>query len=395
MTGSVRLGIIGYGLAVEPVVRGVADHDDIEVVACADPDPRSQQRFVSEVGAEVYTSAEELLERAAVDAVYIATPTRTHEELTMLAFAYGVDVLVEKPIATTLAAGVRMVRAARDAGRVLMVNHKRSADREILAMRRAIRAGAIGEVRYVSRWHGSDWMYRARAAEERDPEFGGVVLRQGAHEFDVIAALLTATPTRVRGMVGDWAPDRPGEGWYNAWLECGASVATSTYNGYDRFRTDELTVGPMPEDLIGASQRATAERERQQVDELDLKRTVGHPRAAALPRDMYGFTFVTGELGELRAAPGRTAWLYDADGRHTVSADGPAGSALLVEELHRAVRLGQPPAHDGGWGLRCLELCEAVRSSSATGEFVSLAHQDGHGTVPFPGDSAAFGRVTD
>jgi phthalate 4,5-cis-dihydrodiol dehydrogenase len=387
-TAEVRIAIIGYGLAVAPVVKSLLAHGSFAVVACVDPDPLARSRFVERTGGTAYETAPPMLEAERPDVVYIATPTRTHEELTLLAFSHGADVLVEKPIATSMPAAERMVAAAAGSGRVLMVNHKRSADREVLAMRAAIRSGEIGTPRLTNRWYGTNWMFRPRAEEERDPEFGGVVLRQGAHEFDILRALIVSPPTRVRAWVGDLVQDRPGEGAYYAWIECAdGTAAISVYNGYDRFLTDELTAGPLSPMTIGASHRQHAENAAAGLDEYDLKRTVGHPRDSALIQDMYGFSFAMCEHGDVRTAPGGAAWVYGRGGRRQVTVDGPAGTDFVIDELHRALAHGEPPAHDGMWGLACLELCAAVRTAAASGEFVTLHHQGSPDTARFASDA--------
>ena len=388
MMTEIRVAVVGYGLAVAPVVKSLLAHDSFAVVACVDPDPLARTRFAERTGGTAYETAPPMLQAERPDVIYIATPTHTHEELTLLAFAHGASVLVEKPISTGMPAAERMISAAATAGRVLMVNHKRSADREVLAMRAAIRSGVIGTPRMVNRWYGTNWMFRPRAADERDPEYGGVVLRQGAHEFDILRALIAGPPSRVRAWVGDLMPDRPGEGAYYAWIECAdGTAATSIYNGYDRFLTDELTAGPLPPMTIGASLRLHAENSAAGLDEYDLKRTVGHPRDDALIRDMYGFSFAMCERGDVRTASGRAAWMYDRDGRRQVTVDGPAGTDFVIDELRRALVHGEPPAHDGSWGLACLELCAAVRTAAESGEFVALRHQGSPGAVRFASDA--------
>jgi phthalate 4,5-cis-dihydrodiol dehydrogenase len=378
MTRSLRVVVIGFGLAVGPVVKSLLSHGSLEIVGCVDPDPLAREKFLRQVSeGACFTSMADMLSATMPDVAYIATPTRTHEELSLRSFSAGVDVLVEKPIATTLEAGKRLVEAARANGRLLMVNHKRSADREVLAMRAVIRSGEIGRPRLVNRWYGTNWMYRTRAAEELDPRFGGVVLRQGSHEFDILRCLVPSAPRRVRGWVGDLAPERPGEGAYYAWIECAdGTSATSVYNGYDRFLTDELTAGPLSRSAVGASQRMIAAYAGAGRDEYRLKRAIGHPRAAELIQDMYGFSFAMCDRGDVRTAPGGSAWVYGASGRQEVSVTGPAGTDFIIDELYRARVDGQPPVHDGMWGLACLELCEAVRTSARTGEFVDLHHQD-------------------
>ena len=55
--------------------------------------------------------------------------------------------------------------------------------------------------------------------------------------------------------------------------------------------------------------------------------------------------------------------------------------------FERRAQYGEPPAHDGSWGLACLELCAAVRTAAASGEFVTLQHQGSPETVRFASDA--------
>ncbi|GGI02362.1 Gfo/Idh/MocA family protein [Egicoccus halophilus] len=376
MGDALRVAIVGYGLAVAPVERAFLAHGGFDIRACVDPSQLARHQFEEKFGSGAYDSMDRMLDDVEPDVVYVATPTRTHHDLSVQALATGASVLVEKPIALDLDEAVHMIAEARRHDGVLMVNHKRSADREVLAMRAAIRRGDIGTPRWTSRLHFSDWMYRWRAAEERDPAVGGVVLRQGAHEFDILRGLLPSAPVRLRGWVGDLADELPGEGAYSAWIECSdGSMATSVYSGYDRFRSDELTAGLLPPGLIGATHRTYRQHMQAGADEYRLKQTVGHPRAPELLEDLYGFSFAMCGAGDVRTAPNGSAWVYGRSGRRRVTVDGPAGTDLIVAELHEAIRHGTAPAHDGSWGLACLELCVAVRESAMVGEAVQLQHQ--------------------
>ncbi len=376
MPAPVRLGIIGYGLATGPVVGPLEAGGRYEVVACADPDPLSRERFIERFGVSACLSAEELFDKAALDAVYIATPTRLHEPLTQLAFGNGIHVLVEKPIATSLDAAERMIAAAADAGLVLMVNHKHSADRDVLGMWQLTKAGGLGRVRAVHRWHFSDWFYRARAEDERDPAGGGVVLRQGAHEFDMLRLLLPSSPVRLTGSTGDYDPDRPGEGAYHAFIECeDGTVVTSIYNGYDHFQSEEFTSGLLDPMDLGVARRRLAGEAPDARAEHDLKRNFGHPRPAGFTSGVYGFTLMNCDGGDLRPAPGGGVLLYDERGRRGLLAEGPTGTEVIVDELYHAITDKSPALHDGSWGIACLELCLAVRASAEGGGAVPLRHQ--------------------
>jgi phthalate 4,5-cis-dihydrodiol dehydrogenase len=376
MSDPIRFGIIGYGLAAGAVVGPLTKDGSFKVVACADTDPISRGRFTERFGGPAFESAAELFDRVRLDAVYIATPTKLHEEHVHLAFDHGTHVLVEKPIATTLEAAERMIEDARRAGRVLMVDHKRSADRDVLGMWQLTKDGNLGRVRAVHCWRYTDWFYKARGADERDPRVAGVVLRQGAHEFDILRMLCPTSPIQMRGWTGDFDPERPGEGAYHAWLECAdGTIVSSIHSGYDHFRSDEFTGGLLPPEVIGSSRR-NLEGTSAEEEHL-LKRTVGHPRAEG-GSGVFSFTLMSCDGGDLRPAPGGGVLIYDETGRHEVRAKGPTGTDVTIGELRDAIVDGAAPLHDGSWGLACLELCLGVRESAVTGAEVKLLRQ---GTV--------------
>jgi phthalate 4,5-cis-dihydrodiol dehydrogenase len=284
-----------------------------------------------------------------------------------------VAVLVEKPIAPSLEAGRRMVNEAERRGGLLMVCHKRSVDRPILAMWRMINSGELGRVCFVHRWHFSDWHYRPRLAGELSPPAGGAVLRQGSHEFDIIRLLAGGSARELLGFTGDRDPGRPGEGSYLATVAFDRGVvATSIYSGYDFFRSDELTFGLLDASAVGAARRNLDVASDRGSTEAEQKR---ERSAGARGEGVYGFTLVGCEGGDLRAAPGGGIFVYESAGRRRMEVAGPAGGRFIAEELRQAVTEGHRPLHDGWWGLANLELCLAVRESARQGGPVALTEQ--------------------
>lgn len=371
----IRLGIIGNGDAAVPVLTDVERHGGFDVVGAADVEARARDRFTARFAAPAYADVRDLVDNVAMDAVYIATPTPLHEAQTLSCLEAGVHVLVEKPIATTLDAAEHMIAAAAARGLTLMVNHKRSVDRPIIAMWHLVRDGALGRVRAVHRWHYTDWFYRPRGAGERDPETGGVVLRQGAHEFDIIRLLAHAPARSLRGTTGDYDPERPGEGAYYCWVDhADGIVATSIYGGYGHFASDEFTKGLGDGAAIGAAKRILDAEAS--TPALEAERKLAEAGTDSGPsHGVYGFTLVNCEFGDLRAAPGGGVYCYDDTGRRLVTVDGIAGTAVIVDELHRALTDTIAPLHDGAWGLACLEQCLAIRASHDAGRPVDLTRQ--------------------
>jgi predicted dehydrogenase len=116
-----RMAVIGVGHLGKEHARIVAGMPDVELVGIADVSAE-QARFVAErCGTEAFTDFTQLLNR--VDAVTVVVPTIHHHAVASKFLERGIPVLVEKPIAATLAEADDLIRLARDNGVPLQVGH--------------------------------------------------------------------------------------------------------------------------------------------------------------------------------------------------------------------------------------------------------------------------------
>lgn len=146
-----RVGIIGIGwwaLAVHaPRLQAMPG---VEIVAIsrrnAEALADARQRLG---GPEAYTDWRDMLDRVDLDAVIVATPHHAHAKPTLEALKRGLHVLVEKPMALASEDAWAMVEAAERADRVLMVGYNRRCIGRWRAAARALRDGALGQVRQL------------------------------------------------------------------------------------------------------------------------------------------------------------------------------------------------------------------------------------------------------
>lgn len=164
----------------------------------------------------VYADLEAALADPRVDAIDVCTPHRHHAPVALQAIRAGKHVLVEKPLATTLEDGRRMVAAAREAGAVLAVNEQIRFLAPLLKARDMIAQGTIGRLACV-RVHRIGYLSGAYMASgwRADPALagGGMLLDQGPHYFHALRLLagpvageithVAALATTVRD---DWLP---------------------------------------------------------------------------------------------------------------------------------------------------------------------------------------------
>jgi predicted dehydrogenase len=146
-----RFGIIGLGHWGPNHLRIFNSIADCEVVAAADQSPARIDRLRSVApSASWYTSHEDLLADPEVDAVVVATPTKTHYAVVDAALRAGKHVLCEKPLCTDSREGELLVALARSQGLILMVGHIFLFNSGILKVKELISGGSIGSLRYIS-----------------------------------------------------------------------------------------------------------------------------------------------------------------------------------------------------------------------------------------------------
>jgi phthalate 4,5-cis-dihydrodiol dehydrogenase len=391
MTGRrLRIGVAGLGRALTLMLPTLRADPRVELVAAADPRREAAARFACEFGAPAYASVEELCADERVEAVYVATPHEQHCAHAMLAASCGKHVLVEKPMAISLAECSRMIDAAERGGVTLVVGHSHSFDRPILRTREIVDSGAVGAVRMIHAQYYTDFLYRLRRPEELDTaRGGGVVFSQGAHQVDIVRLLGRQRVASVRAHTGAWDPERRTEGAYAALLEFeGGAFASLTYSGYAHFDGDELCGGiselgrARDEAAYGAARRrlslaadAGAEAALKQARNYGGAEETGAAAGAAPWHEHFGFVLVSCERADLRPLPTGVMIYGDAEARLEPLPRPTVPRAEVIDELYGAIVEGRTPRHDGAWGRATLEVCLAILASARERREVVLTHQ--------------------
>jgi UDP-N-acetyl-2-amino-2-deoxyglucuronate dehydrogenase len=145
-TGMLRIGLLGCGDIAAANAEAAALAPNTRLVACSDPARHLAEDLARRFGADVEGTAEALLERPDVDAVFLAVPHHLHAPLAIQAAEAGRHVITEKPLANTLDAALEMVRAAERAGVVLTVCFPHRYAPSAQLARRLVRSGALGDL---------------------------------------------------------------------------------------------------------------------------------------------------------------------------------------------------------------------------------------------------------
>ena len=145
-----QVAVIGCGYWGPNLVRTFSELPDAEVAAVADVDQvRLDEIRVRHphIGTLVQDHTE-LLGRD-LDAVMVCTPPETHHGIVRTCLEHGLDVFVEKPLATSTALAQELVDTAEAFGRILMVGHISAYNPAVSALRDMVRAGELGPVAYI------------------------------------------------------------------------------------------------------------------------------------------------------------------------------------------------------------------------------------------------------
>ena len=145
-----RIAVVGAGYWGPNLIRNFSSCSLTKLVAVCDRDrSRLDKVLVGYPGVNPIEQFDTLLTRNDVDAVVIATPVGTHAPLAIAALRAGKHVLVEKPLASSVRDAEAMVAAAKEAGRVLMVDHTFIYSGPVRKIKEIVDSGDLGDIYYV------------------------------------------------------------------------------------------------------------------------------------------------------------------------------------------------------------------------------------------------------
>ena len=177
-----RFAVIGAGAFGRNHVRVLSGLPAVELVAIVDSDLDKAQQLAGDHKGLALATLDELPK---IDAAVVATPTRSHEEVATRLLNAGVDVLVEKPIAETSAAGERLARLADERGRILQVGHLERFNPAVVALEKARTVPLFFEIHRLS-------IFTPRSLDV------DVVLDLMIHDLDLVLSLTKAEPEEIR-----------------------------------------------------------------------------------------------------------------------------------------------------------------------------------------------------
>jgi predicted dehydrogenase len=187
-------------------IRNLALVPGVEVVAIADSDATSRNWGRLAVGrdVEIYEDHRELLRRARVDAVVVATPNFTHHDVLRAIFETRVHALVEKPLCTEIEHCHAVVEAAAKHPGIVWVGMEYRYMRPVARLVEEVHGGAVGRlVMLAIREHRFPFLKKVGDWNRFNRNTGGTLVEKCCHFFDLMNVIAGARPLRVYASGGN------------------------------------------------------------------------------------------------------------------------------------------------------------------------------------------------
>lgn len=183
------IAVIGVGRMGAFHLETLERMSNAALVAVAEPNELLARAQIGRRPIAWFDDYRELLAQADVDAVTICTPSSSHAEIALAAITSGKHVFVEKPIATSLADGLKVAAAAQQTGLKLMVGHIERFNPAVAELAQLVGSGQIGRV------------FRAHAVRVGPLPTrvidSGVTLDLATHDLDIMQFVLGRSITSV------------------------------------------------------------------------------------------------------------------------------------------------------------------------------------------------------
>ena len=190
MSTPIRVAVIGYGKAALMHAQALKNIPEVNFVAVQGRNLSKATSFAAKYDAKGYDRLDEMIDREKIEAVVICTPHPDHRAVAVEAMEAGAHVLVEKPLASSLADCDAMIQTSERTGKKLGVVSQRRFFPSSMRIKKAIDDGKIGTPMIGSvvmlGWRDQDYYKGDAWRGTWEGEGGGVLVNQAPHQLDLL-----------------------------------------------------------------------------------------------------------------------------------------------------------------------------------------------------------------
>ncbi len=186
-----KYALIGCG-RISPNHIEAAKNNKLDFAAMCDIKPEIMQEQADKFGLEnvkQYIDYKELLEKEQPQLVAIATESGKHAAIALDCIAAGCNVIIEKPIALSIADADAIIRAGKEKGVVVCANHQNRFNKSIQYIRKALEEGRFGKLSHGAahvRWNRGKEYYEQALWRGTWAQDGGCLMNQCIHNIDLL-----------------------------------------------------------------------------------------------------------------------------------------------------------------------------------------------------------------
>jgi predicted dehydrogenase len=330
-----RAAVIGLGVMGANHARVYAEMAGVELAAVADSDAG---RLAAAGRIRGYDDYRRLLAEERIDLVSIAVPTLAHAAVARDVIERGIPLLVEKPLAATIAEGEHLRDLAAGACVAMTVGHIERFNPAVIELKRRLEAGELGRVFQVHARRVGPFPQRVRDV--------GVVLDLAPHDIDVMRFLLGSEVVRVQAEAEQRINTDHEDMLFGLLRFANGAVGVLDVNWLTPTKIRELSV--------------LGERGMFVVDYLARELTFFENAHAGAP-DGIASDWAAHHLKGVSEGP-----------VHRIRIEKREPLRVELESFVQAVRDGTPPLVTPGDGIAAMAAAEALVRASATGAHVTL-----------------------
>jgi predicted dehydrogenase len=213
MTGNtvLQLGLIGTGQIAAHYAQGWVSMPEVAFVALSDVNTASRRKFVDICRSAGRSEPREFDDfrsmlttcKDQLDAIYVCTPHALHAEHGVAVVESGLDLLIEKPMVTTVAEAERLIAARNQSGSTVVVAFQGALSPLTADTRMRARAGEFGELLSVAATIWENWSsrYEGHWKQRLDLSGGGFMFDTGAHMMNTVCLLADSDCEQVSALM--------------------------------------------------------------------------------------------------------------------------------------------------------------------------------------------------
>lgn len=342
-----KYALIGCGrIAVNHIKAAVNNH--LDIVAVCDPIPEAMESLLSKHGLEKDTSIrryadyKEMIEEEHPTLVGIATESGLHAEIALYCIDHGVNLIIEKPMAMSMADAEEIIRRSEEKGVKVSACHQNRFNVAVQETRKALEAGRFGKLSHGSihvRWNRNQDYYTQAPWRGTWAQDGGCLMNQCIHGIDLL-----------RWMMGDEVDEVYG-------------VTKQQFHHYLECEDVGMAVVKFKNGAIGTIEGTTNVYPKNLEETLYLFGETGTVKIGGTSTnniDVWNFADESEEDAQNKGLQEATSNVYGN------------GHTSLYADMIDAIEHDRKPYVDAVAGRNALEMILAIYQSSATGKPVKL-----------------------